>query len=168
MLGALRSQTGLGPAHIRKQVTRLHGRNHFEILETLDLLQSGDLRVLDAKPVIIVTATIGRLHLGVFCRLLRLGKGVERQLHPFVADGVKTDLISGQHALFRHRIQLGRVVLRQSAVLRVIAEGIKHRGGFRAERTIHEALQHSGVEHRVGHGMRVALLVQLFNRVVKR
>ncbi len=81
---------------------------------------------------------------------------------------MEADLISRQHPLLRHRIQLGRFVLRQAAVFRIIAVGFNQRGRLRAERTIHEAFQHAGAKHVVRRGMGVALPIQLFDRIVER
>src|SRR5260370_1059824 len=101
MLRALRSQTSFGPVRVREQMARLHRGDHLELLEAQNLLRRGDLRVLNTQPVI--GSAVRCLHLAVFCRLLRLGKGVEPQLFSFFTDGMAPNLISLQQPLFRHR-----------------------------------------------------------------
>src|SRR5258707_11243572 len=53
MLGALRSQTRLGPVHVGEQMVRLHGGDYFEFLETQNLRRRETLRWRDAQPLII-------------------------------------------------------------------------------------------------------------------
>ena len=102
-------------------------------------------------------AAVGRFHVRLARGLLGSGKGIERHLYALVADGVKADLEARQHALFRHVIQLLRIVARQAGVLGIIRVRLQHRRRVRSQRAVHESLEHAGVQHQVGLRMRVAL-----------
>src|ERR1700688_1602827 len=124
-------------------MTRLHGCDYFELFEALDLLRIRDLRVFDTKAII--SAAIGRFYFRFFRCLLRFCESIERHLRASVANGMETDLISSEHALFGHRIQLRRFILRKTAVLRILAVRFEQCGSLGAERAIHKTLQHSGM-----------------------
>ena len=88
------------------------------------------------------------------------GKGIERHLHSAIADGVKADLESGRGALDRHAIQLGLLVPRQAGVAGIVGIRRQQRRRARAERAVHEALEHGGVQHGIVRGMVRAMRLQ--------
>ena len=90
----------------------------FRVFELRDLSGCGDLHVFDSQAEIV--AAIRCSNLGVVRRFLGAGKSVERHLHALIPDRVKANLEAGQHALFRHVIQLGGVVARQAGVLGIV------------------------------------------------
>ena len=63
-----------------------------------------------------------------------------------VADGVKAELEAGSGAFDGHRVELGLVVARDAGVAGIVGVGRVEGGGARAERAVHEALEHAGVE----------------------
>ena len=95
------------------------------------------------------------------------GKCVERHLHAFVSDGMEAHLESGEHTRFGHLVQLGLIVLWQAGVLGIIGVRLKECGCVRAERPVHKGLEHAGMQHVVGLGMRFALGFELIERRVK-
>ena len=143
----------------------LHGGDDFQRFELCDLRRSGYLRMFDAQAEIV--AAVGRFHVRLARGLLGFGKGIERHLHAFVADGMKANLEAGEHPLLGHFVQLGRIVTGQARVLGIVGVGLEHRGRVRSQRAVHESFQHAGVQHQIRLRMRVALAVQLFDRVVK-
>ncbi len=97
----------------------------------------------------------------------RGGEGVERHLHRPIADGMKADLKPGGDPLFGHGIELSLLVTRQSAVAGVVGIGRQQGGGSRAQGSIHETLQHSGVQHAVGGRLRGAVRLEECDRIVE-
>ncbi len=109
----------------------------------------------DAAPVIVVEAFTIR----------NCAEGIERHLHGAVTDRVKAHLELGCGTLLRHRIQLCLVITWNAAVAGVVAVGRVERGGARAERAVHKALQHAGVQHAIVGGMMGAMFFQRLDRI---
>ena len=162
---ALRPQAVLRPTHVGQHVTGLHRGDDFQLFEAGDLLRRGDLRMFDAQAEFVSAARA--FDVGLARRFLGLGEGIESHLHSLVADGVKANLESGEHALFRQVIQLGRVIAGQAGVLCIVGIRLQQRRGVRSERAIHVSLEHAGVQHQVGLRMRVALSGQFFDGIIE-
>ena len=96
---------------------------------------------------------------------LGLGEGVERHLCRAIADGMKTQLKSGGRALHRHAVQRRLLILRQAGVAGIVGIRRQQRRRARAERAVHEALQHRGVQHGIFGGMMRAVLLQQVERL---
>ena len=95
------------------------------------------------------------------------GEGVQRHLHTLVADGVEADLESGVHALFRHLGEHVLFILWQAGIVGIVGVGFEQRGGARTQGSIHEALEHAGVQQVVRLGMRRAMLLQYRQGIVE-
>ena len=81
--------------------------------------------------------------------LLGQCEGVQSHGSGLVADGVKSELESEPGALIGHLVQLLRRVLGKASVAWIVRIGRFHRGSSRAQRTIHEPLQHPRMQHRI-------------------
>ena len=66
-----------------------------------------------------------------------------------VADGVEAQLEAGGGAFGGHGVELRLVIAGQAGVRGVVGVGGEHGGGAGAERAVHEALEHAGVEHAI-------------------
>src|SRR6184192_3754420 len=108
MRSALFPDPRFSPIHVGEQMIGLHGSNHAEAREFIELGHVGDLRMFYAK----AEATLRRLTAPLYC-LLRVAKRIQRQLHAAVADSVEAKLEARQRAICRHGIELVRLVLRQ-------------------------------------------------------
>jgi len=136
--GTLRAEAGLRPAHVGEQVAGLHGGDDFLALEGCDLGGRRDLCVLDAQTVVV--SAVGGFDFGFARGFLRFGKGVERHLNAFVADGVEAELEAREHALFCHVVELGCFIAGQTGVLRIVGVWSEQGGGVGTEGTVHETL----------------------------
>ena len=81
---------------------------------------------------------------------------------------MKPKLEARQHSLLGHLIQFRGLIARQARVVGIIRIWFQQRRRVAAQRAIHEALQHSGVQHQIRLRMRVALLLQLLDGLVER
>ena len=114
----------------------LHAGDDAELLEARDVGGIDDLRVLDAIAGSLVE----------HARLRNASRAIGSGL---VADGVEAELESGGGAFDGHFVELVLRVLRKAGVVGVVGVRRFHRGGARAERAIHEAFEHAGVEQRI-------------------
>src|SRR6202034_4950139 len=87
---------GLAPSAYRKEMARLHGGNHLQLLKSRNLRRSRDLRMFNAQSEIV--ATVRGFHLRFPRRLLGFGKSVQRHLHALVSNRMKAKLEARQHA----------------------------------------------------------------------
>ena len=165
MGGPLRSETRLRPVHIRQQVAGLHRGDNLQLPEPENLLWRRHLRVLDTETI--VAPATSALYLAYLGRFLRLGEGIERQLHSFVSNRVKAELISGEHPFLRHRIQFVSFVLRQTRVFWIVAVRFQQSRGLRSQRAVHESFQHTGVQHVVRSGMRTPFAIQTLDGIIE-
>ena len=104
---------------------------------------------------------------GIFFLDVALGRRECLQRHgdAAVADGVKAHLEAGRGALRCHLIERRLLELRQAGILRLVGVRRQHGRRVRAERAVHEALQHAGVQHRVLRRMEHAVLLQDVQRL---
>ena len=155
VLYPLGSQAILGPVHVCQQVRRLHGSNHAQILKPLEVVRQQHLRMLDPQPKRLRTGFRRgfRHHRRIWIHrrwrqarrprhLLGCRKGIERHGVRLVADRMEAKLKPSRRPLRCHPVQVGLVVSRQTAVLRIIRIGLSHRRRPRPQRPVHEALQH--------------------------
>src|SRR5262249_50158471 len=81
--------------------------------------------------------------------LLGEGERIERHARTAVADSVKAKLKPSAGALRGFVVQGFLLVAGNASVFRIVIVGRKHGGCARAERSVHESLEHSGMQHRI-------------------
>ena len=152
----------LGPCHVGEQMVGLHGGDDAEISIAGKVGGIQDLRVFDAGAGIASDYGLRNRNRRNDTAGIPLGspKCIERHLYRAISDGMKAHLEVLCSALLRHRIELCLVVARDTAVARIVAVRRIERRCARAERPVHEALQHAGVQHTVVRGMVSPMLLQ--------
>ncbi len=126
--GAVVSDATLSPAAVVNGVIGLHGRDHVQLREAVEVFGGHMLRVLDAPATI--TAAMGLFDLGI---------NVEDRRNSSVSDGVGADLHSRgirPHHAIPHQRDWMHLIREQAAVVRLIREGFKEIRRGRAERAI--------------------------------
>src|SRR5689334_17629132 len=85
--------------------------------------------------------------------LLCEGKSVQGHACATVADGMESQLKSGARTLRRLLVQRLLLVAWNAGIFRIVVVRREHGGSTGTKRTIHEALEHGGVQHGILGGM---------------
>ena len=119
-------------------------------MKTLEILREQDLGMLDARAsapwVIRGSYAHGAGRVGVIATWTEEGQGFERHVVGTIADSVEADLEACFDALLCHGVELVLVVAGDAGVAGVVGVGGVEGCGTGTQGTIHEALEHGGVE----------------------
>ena len=139
-LAAVVSDAAFGPAAVVDRVIGLHGRDHVQLREAVEIFGGHVLRVLDAPAA--VTCAV---------RFVDFGIDIEDGGDPGVTDGVRAQLQAGSvgfhHAIAHQRDGMHRVG-KNAAIVGLVVEGLEEIGGRRAERAVGVGLERANAQIR--------------------
>src|SRR5262249_36606609 len=146
----------------------LHRGDNAKLGVARNLLGRDDLVVLDAEAEVVgLLRAAGMLKLIFADRLLADRERLQGHFGAAVANGMEAELETGFNALACHAVQRLLIVLRKTSVIRIVRVWCEQSSGAGAERSVHKALQHAGMEHRVGLGMMGAMALQGLDRIAE-